>query len=331
LLDRLPRDGAGFAEVFRIESAGDLPAPEDRAIDVALLDMNCGYSNVGHEAIVSVLQDATSELGAELAHSGRHVRVLSYAVRDKLAVPEHGAGRHRLYVGTGGPGHLDPRRNTQERGTAQIREDPAWEAPLWALFDAIAGDDAAALYGVCHTFGLLCRWSGVAEPVLRGPEKGGPMSGIGTDVLTPQALVHPWFGRLAPLAKNGPVPVLESRYYDLLPSGPMPAGATPIAHESAAAGDTAGEALTMLEIARDGGGVPRVFAVNSHPEIGTPERIAEILTRMLAGGTIDREVYEARSAMLPMLRDDRRDERLFVGRAVFVDLVRERLGQLVRG
>jgi hypothetical protein len=32
-----------------------------------------------------------------------------------------------------------------------------------------------------------------------------------------------------------------------------------------------------------------------------------------------------------MLRDDRRDERLFVGRAVFADLVRERLAQLVRG
>jgi hypothetical protein len=52
---------------------------------------------------------------------------------------------------------------------------------------------------------------------------------------------------------------------------------------------------------------------------------------MLARGTIDRAVYEARSAMLPMLRDDRRDERLFVGRVVFADLVRERLAQLVRG
>jgi hypothetical protein len=331
LLDPLPRKRALVAEVLRIESPGDLPSPENGAIDVALLDMNCGYSNVGHEAIVSVLQDATAELAPELERSGRRVRVLSYAVRDKLAVPDHRRGRHRLYVGTGGPGHLDPRRNTQERGTAQIREDPAWEPPLWTLFDAIAADDAAALYGVCHTFGLLCRWSGVAEPVLRGPEKGGPMSGIGTDMLTPQALAHPWFGRLAPLAKHGPVPVLESRYYDLLPSGTMPPGATPIAYESSAAGDIPGDALTMLEIARDPDGMPRVFAVNSHPEIGAPERVAELLASMLARGTIDRAVYEARSAMLPMLRDDRRDERLFVGRVVFADLVRERLAQLVRG
>ena len=323
-------DSARFA-FARIERADDVPAAEDRAIDVALLDMNAGYANVGHDAIVAIVRDAASEFDAELARNDLRVRVLSYAVRDRLVVPNHADGRHRLYLGTGGPGHLDPRRNVAPVGTVQIAEDPAWEAPLWNLFDAIACDERAALYGVCHTFGLLCRWSGAAEPVLRGPEKGGAMSGVGTNVLTPQAIAHPWFARLA---GSGPaaavVPVLDSRNYDLLPGASLPSGATAIAFESSRADDGPGEALTMLELARDPGGVPRLFGVNSHPEIGAPERIATLLDGMLERGTITTEVYEQRSAMLPMLRDDRREERLRVGRAVFSDLVRERLARLVR-
>ncbi len=321
---------ASRVEAIRIESPGDVPERDERTIDVAILDMNCGYANVGHDAIVAIVRDSGAELEDALARSGRRIRVLSYAVRDKLMVPDHGAARHALYIGTGGPGHLDPRRNERERGTEEIREDPAWEAPLWSLFDAIRADETAALYGVCHTFGLLCRWSGVAEPALRGPEKGGPMSGVGTNVLTPEALAHPWFARLAALGPGGSVPVLDSRHYDLMPSGAIPPGATAIAFESAPSGEAPGEALTMLEIARDPDGMPRIFAVNSHPEVGAPERVEALLERLLAGGTIDRTVFDQRAAMLPMLRDDRREARLAVGRAVFVDLVHERLARLAR-
>ena len=312
----------------RVEHAEDLPAREDRTIDVALLDMNAGYANVGHDAIVEIVRDVATELEDELISRNLGLRVISYAVRDRLIVPRHGDGRHRLYLGTGGPGHLDPRRNTSSSGTVEIAEDPAWEAPLWALFDAIASDGDTALYGVCHTFGLLCRWSGAAEPALRGPAKGGPMSGVGTNVLTPAARTHPWFARLA--AAGDVVPVLDSRHYDLLPAGPLTRGMTAIAHESAGAHGEAGDALTMLEVARDAGGVPRVFGVNSHPEIGAPERVAAILDRMLATGTITSDVYDQRSTMLPMLRDDRREERLRVGRTVFSDLVRDRIARLVR-
>lgn len=323
-------DHAAHVEAFRVESARDVPPPSPGAIDVALLDMNCGYANVGHDAIVAVVLDCAGELAADLERSGRRVRVFSYAVRDKHMLPEHGAGRHALYIGTGGPGHLDPRRNERVRGAEEIYEDPAWEEPLWRLFDEIYADPQAALYGVCHTFGLLCRWSGLAEPALRGPQKGGAMSGVGTNVLTPEALAHPWFARLAPLAANGGVPVLDSRHYDLLPSGHSRAGATAIAFESSPSSEGPGEALTMLEIARDSDGMPRMFAVNSHPEIGAPERVEELLQRLLAGGSIDRETFEQRSAILPVLRDDRREARLRVGRAVFVDLVQERLARLAR-
>jgi hypothetical protein len=317
-------------EATRIESPADVPERDDRAIDVALLDMNCGYANVGHDAIVAIVRDSAAALGPELARSGRRIRVFSYAVRDKHMVPDHADARHALYLGTGGPGHLDPRRNEHVRGTEEIWEDPAWEEPLWRLFDAIYADREAALYGVCHSFGLLCRWSGVAEPVLRGPEKGGPMSGVGTNVLTAEALAHPWFARLAAVAPDGAVPVLDSRHYDLLPSGARREDATAIAFESAPGGDGPGEALTMLEVARDPDGLPRIFAVNSHPEIGEAERVEELLERLLARGTIDRAMFEQRSAMLPVLREERREARLHVGRTVFEDLVHERLARLVR-
>jgi hypothetical protein len=317
-------------DVVRIEAPDDVPARDEATIDIALLDMNCGYANVGHDAIVEIVRDATRELAADLDARHLRVRVLSYAVRDKHMVPDHAARRHRLYLGTGGPGHLDPRRNTAHRGTQEIAEDPGWEPALWALFDAVDADERAALYGVCHTFGLICRWSGVAEPALRGPEKGGPMSGVGTNVMTPEGLDHPWFARMAAYAPGVAVPVLDSRHYDLLPSGSMRAGATPIAFESAVADGAPGEALTMLEIAREPDGTPRFFAVNSHPEIAEADRVAALLERMLAEGTIDRAVYEQRVAILPVLRDDRSGHRLWVGRVVFADLVRDRLTRIVR-
>jgi hypothetical protein len=241
-------------------------------------------------------------------------------------VPDHVDGRHQLYLGTGGPGHLDPRHNTHTVGVQEIREDPSWEAPLWRLFEAIAADDHAALFGVCHTFGLFCRWAGIAEPVLRGPEKGGPKSGVGTNVLTPAAIEHPWFSSFT----HPSVPVLDSRYYDLLPTSPVfPPGVTPIAFESSHAEDRPGEALTMVELARErDGSAPRFFGVNSHPEISTSEFVRVLLDRMLAHGTITPEVYVQRSAILPLLHDDRAEERLAVSRRVFGDLVRRNVVRL---
>jgi hypothetical protein len=318
-------------ELVRVETPADLPPASPATIDVALLDMNHGYPNVGHDAMVAFVRDISAHYAAELDDAHRRVRVLSYAIRDRLMIPDHASGRHQLYLGTGGPGHLDPRHNTADRGAAEVREDPSWEAPLWRLFDEISADDSAALYGVCHTFGLLCRWSGAAEPVLRGPEKGGPMSGVGSDVLTAEGRAHPWFGKLLADLPANSLPVLESRYYDLIPtSSTFPTGVSPIAYESGASG-TGGEALTMLEFARREGEVaPRMFAVNSHPEIGTPERVRSLLERLLSRGAIDASVFEQRSALLPVLRDDRREQRLRVARAVFSDLVERRLEGLVR-
>ena len=43
----------------------------------------------------------------------------------------------------------------------------------------------------------MCRWAGVARPVLRAPAKGGKSSGILENILTPEALSHPWFARFS--------------------------------------------------------------------------------------------------------------------------------------
>jgi hypothetical protein len=324
----------GYDERFsfaRIERADDLPPRDERIVDVALLDMNCGYANVGHDAIVGIVRGAARAVASELEASDMRVRVLSYAIRDRHMVPDYRASRHLLYLGTGGPGHLDPRRNTLDRGAAEIREDASWESPLWALFDAIAADERVSLFAVCHTFGLLCRWSGIADPVLRGPEKGGPKSGVGTNILTAQGVEHPWFQKLAAAAGGPAFPVLDSRYYDLIPTGRMRRGATAIAFEANRSGGREGDALTMLELAREPGGMPRMFGVNSHPEIGAADDVATILQRLLATGAIDRATFEQRSAVLPVLRDDRAADRLRVGRFVFSDLIGEKIRHLVRG
>ncbi|MFY9781376.1 MAG: hypothetical protein WAJ85_12815 [Candidatus Baltobacteraceae bacterium] len=333
MADPTDSDKESFAERFdvvRVERPSDLPPRHPRAVEVALLDMNHGFPNVGHDAIVALVRDVALGLGPELARSDRFVRLLSYAVRDRLMLPDHAQRRHRLYLGTGGPGHHDPRHNTHDDGIIEIREDPSWEAPLWRLFDEVAADEDASLFGVCHTFGLICRWLRVAEPMLRGPEKGGLLNGIGTNVLTGEALAHPWFGRLAAELASEVVTVLDSRYYDLVPTNErFPEGIVPIAYESKAHshGD---RVLTMLEVARErGAAAPRIFAVNSHPEIGTAERIAEILERLHARGELTPDVYEARKAMLPVLRDESAGPRLRAARATFDDLVRHRLELIV--
>ena len=133
-----------------------------------------------------------------LRAAGLRVRVLSYDVRRGHCIPDVPGKRHGIYVGTGGPGHLDPRLNDGiSPGSQGIAEDPGWEGPLFGLFDANRADDDAALLAVCHTFGVMCRWLGIADAVLRGPEKGGKSSGIVDNVLTDAALRQLWEAELA--------------------------------------------------------------------------------------------------------------------------------------
>jgi hypothetical protein len=285
----------------RVEDPEALPPADERIVDVAVLDLNCGWPNLGHDALVHAVLETACELLPVLTETGIAVRAVSFAVRDHQMLPERPGGRFAVYLGTGGPGHIDPHENDGESAGSQgVREDPSWEAPAFALFDAIRHDPDAALLAVCHTFGVLCRWSGAARPVLRSAEKG-KSSGLLENVLTPESREHPWFSRLASSLDDGQhLRIVDSRLYDLIP-GPHAAipGFIPIGYETGPDGCSRGEALTMMELARDRGGVmPRIFAVNHHPEIGDRDRQHMLLNQKWERGEVTREWYEERLEML---------------------------------
>jgi hypothetical protein len=286
-------------EYVRVESPADLPPPDPKAIDVAILDMNHGWPNLGHDSLVHAIQDAACDLIPILEPAGLRIRALSFEVRQRHMIPEGPGGRFALYVGTGGPAHLDPRQNDgTSPGSQGIHEDPAWEAPLFRLFDAIRDDDDAALLAVCHSFGVMCRWSGIARPALRGPEKGGKSAGVLENVFSAQAADHPWFGTLARALPGRRLRIIDHRLYDLLPTGEGPRTTT-IGYETRGVGGPEGDALTMVEWARDRGGVmPRIFAVNHHPEIVDRSRQMLVLREKLERGEVTKEWYEERAKIL---------------------------------
>jgi len=304
----------GIFEYVRVERPEDLPPPDPAAVDVAVLDMNHGWPNLGHDSLVHAVMDASCEAIDALEAAGLRVRVVSYDVRRGGMVPEAPGPRHSLYLGTGGPGHIDPARNDGAAAEAQgIRENPEWEAVAFRLFDAIRDDPSAALLGVCHTFGVLCRWSGAAAPMLRGPEKG-KCTGVLQNVLTPGAAAHPWFRHFAArLSPTGRFRVVENRLFDLVPpASGAPAGSLPLAHDTLGVGGPTGDAVTMIEFARDRDGLmPRVFAVNHHPEIVDRYRQVMILDQKRERGEVSEQWYRERlETLTSTLPDEDLDQRL---------------------
>jgi hypothetical protein len=303
----------GIFEYARVERPQDVPAEDPRAIDVAVLDMNHGWPNLGHDSLVHAVMDASCEVLEALEESGLRVRVLSFDVRRGGVLPGPPGRRYSLYLGTGGPGHIDPHANDGVSPFSQgVREDPAWEEPAFRLFDAIRADGAAALLAVCHTFGVLCRWSGAADPVLRGPAKG-KCSGVLENVLSGPAREHPWFRRFAEaLGPGGRFRVVENRLFDLVPGPGRPPWAAPIGFETLGVGGAPGDAVTMIEFARDAGGVmPRFFAVNHHPEIGDRSRQVMILNQKRDRGEVTEAWCRERLEILTRdFPDENVDQRL---------------------
>lgn len=278
-----------LVRVFRLE---DIPPPDETVVDVAILDMNHNWPNLGHDCIVQNLRDIAGDI-----EPGISVRAISYDVRNSLMIPERPGDRFHLYVGTGGPGHIDPRENRGVTPESQgVSENPAWMERLFRLFEAIHDNEDAALLAVCHSFGLLCMWSGVAHPVLRGPEKGGKSAGIVESSLTSDGVHHDWFSRLSGRLSNGRrLQVLDSRLFDLIPnSETLPRGMTAIGCEVLPDGRD-GDALTMVELARDRQSVmPRIFAVNHHPEIVDRRRLRSLLDEKLSSREVTTDWYEER-------------------------------------
>jgi len=299
----------------RVEAPASLPARDDRFVDVAILDMNHGWPNLGHDSLVHAVMDATCDLIPALQGTGIRVRAISFDVRRTALIPEPPGGRFALYLGTGGPGHLDPRRNDGIAPSAQgVTEDPSWEPPLFRLFDAIQADPAAALLSVCHSFGIMCRWAGVARPVLRGLEKGGKSVGILDNLLTPEALDHPWFRLFSERLRDGRrFRVVDHRLFDLIAEpGPARVEGITLSRETRGPGGPVDEALTMMEFARDADGmVPRVLGVNHHPEIVDRSRQMMILRQKRERGEVTAEWFLDRArALTETYPDDTTDRRL---------------------
>jgi hypothetical protein len=298
----------------RADRPDEAPTPDPHVIDVHVLDMNHGWPNVGHDALVMAIRTVTCDLAESLLSTGLRVRAVSCDVRRGGVLPPAPGPLGGVYVGTGGPGHLDPAQNDGVTfGSQGIAEDPSWEAPLFGLFDAIRAEPEAALIGVCHTFGVMSRWLDVAAPVLRGPEKGGKSAGITENLLTSEAASHPWFRSLVDESPGGArIRILDSRLYDLLPRPELASRVTPLGFETTGPGGPAGEAVTMWEAERDvTGRMPRIFGVNHHPEIVDRTRVLMLLWQKRARGEVSHDWYAERAqAMTVTLRDEDADRRL---------------------
>jgi len=311
-------------EVFEsIRVTDSVPPPRADCIDVALLDMNHFWPNLGHDSLVHAVQDSAHSFRQELERIGARVRLLSYDIRRRNIVPQSPNGRFQLYIGTGGPGHLDPRHNDGKSEWSQdVAETVEWEAPLFRLFDDILADDTAAMLAVCHTFGLLCRWSGVARVELR-EEKS---SGMPLNRLSREALQHPWFAQFArELPDHEHFRVIDNRLFDLILD--EPGKGLPIAFEAERSA-----AMTMIELARDPGGVmPRILGANHHPEIIDRDHIMQILEEKRERGEVTQRWYDERATtMRDLFRDENERQSRLTSHYTLLEPLRFHLGRVIQ-
>lgn len=289
-------------EVREVDPEHGLPPAEEGAIDVVALDMNAGWPNLGFDSILFAVRDAVCDFASLLEGKDLRVRVLTIDVRREAYVPRHEPGRIALYLASGGPGHIDPRQNDGVSPIAQgVLDDPSWEAPLARLFEEVLADEGAALVAICHSFGLLYRHLGAARVAVRGPEKGGKSSGQKMIALSAAALKHPWFSRLARGAVGGRFRALDSRLCDMLPphDAEAPRDCAILAHETLPTSGERGDAVTLVEFARDREGImPRVYGTNFHPEVVGRDRFRMVLEERRASGRTTEEWYPERLEML---------------------------------
>ncbi|HKR63014.1 MAG TPA: hypothetical protein VJZ00_04715 [Thermoanaerobaculia bacterium] len=315
---------ATLTEVFEHVTLTDsMPPAESGCIDVALLDMNHFWPNVGHDSLVHAVQEGAETHRAELEEIGARVRVLSFDVRRRNLLPDAPNGRFQLYIGTGGPGHLDPRLNDGESEFSQgVAESDSWEAPLFRLFDAILAHPSASMLAVCHSFGLMCRWSGVAHPELRDEKS----SGMPLNRLSREALQHPWFQDFArELPDHQHFRVVDNRLFDLILDAP--GKSMPIAFEAAGS-----SALTMVELARDPDGImPRFLGVNHHPEIVDREHIMQVLDEKRARGEVSEQWYAERATtMRDLFRGENERQSRLTSRYTLLEPLQFQIGRLIR-
>jgi len=294
-----------------VRADGSTPAPRRDRIDVAVLDMNHSWPNLGHDSVMHAVLDAAEELRDLLLAAHRKVRAVSYDVRRGKVLPRSGA----LFIATGGPGHIDPRQNDGRAPESQgVRDDIGWEAPLFRLFDSIERDPSAALIAICHSFGVLCRWSGVARAELRAVKS----SGLTTNVLSDAAEAHPWFSRFAGELPDGRhYRAIDNRLFDLV----LEKSAGALAFECEGS-----RALTMVELARDAAGMPRIFGMNHHPEVIDREHAQSVLEEKHARGEVpDAWVREREATLAELLQGENERQSRVTSEYTFLGPLRHHL------
>jgi hypothetical protein len=104
--------------------------------------------------------------------------------------------------------------------------------------------------------------------------------------------------------------VLDSRLYDLMPTGSWPGNVRLLAVDCEDDG-TPGDAMTMVEVADEpGAAVPRILGVNHHPEIVNRQRQLALLEKKRARGGVNQQWFAERWAALTEPVDDQRDDRV---------------------
>ena len=200
--------------------------------------MNHGWPNLGHDSLVHAVLDTACDLLRRSRATGPRVRVALLRRAARRCSRRRRAAASRSTSAPAGPGTSRPapqrRRSPGARGSL---EDPAWEAPLFELFDRIrARPRSAALLAVCHTFGVMCRWSGVAQARAARRREGRQehgRPGERADARGPRASLVRALRRGA--ARRRRLRVVDNRLFDLIPVAAARAGrARPIGYETPA-------------------------------------------------------------------------------------------------
>ena len=159
-------------------------------------------------------------------------------------------------------------------------------AALFGLFDAVLADrDAATAGRVPHLRRDVCRWLGIADAVLRGPEKGGKSSGIVDKPADRRRRRAPWFARGSRASCR--TPAAEDPGQPALRPAPDRA-ASPLACRCSrwrrwALGGPAGDGITAVEVLRAIRATScRVWSRNPSPGDRQPQRQLTILTKRLS-------------------------------------------------
>src|SRR4051794_10258294 len=88
ILETMRRDIHQSYDFFEyVHLQDDSLPPEDLSkIDVAILDMNHAWPNVGHDSLVHAVLETAEVMRDELVSRGLKIRVVSFDVRRRLAI-----------------------------------------------------------------------------------------------------------------------------------------------------------------------------------------------------------------------------------------------------